>query len=259
MPSLFFPIGSFTSSDKFFWGPSERPAMVALFGPSEQDLERLRAVVESLGTTSVPGLAAALSWRERKAERLLAHELARPNTAILYDPARRVVRWTRVPLPVPTPQRTPPAPTIVPRDDGPKAPRAPPPVLSGGTLKTLCPSCHVALIPTGSPSLAVCPQCGRLSSPRAGNVEASGGSAMTAPQPPAPPGTTPPTDLADRRAQEMFAAYVASKPIPCPKCRTPLRHRGLSEYVCPNCAQTVQFPKATAPAPPTAAPPMRPA
>ena len=52
--------------------------MVALFGPSQQDLDRLRSAVQSLGTTSVPGLAAALSVRERKAEKLLAHELARP-------------------------------------------------------------------------------------------------------------------------------------------------------------------------------------
>jgi hypothetical protein len=229
--------------------------MVALFGPSERDMERLRSTVESLGTTSVPGLAAALSWRERKAEKLLARELARPNTAIAFDPARRVVRWARL-VPTPPPVKDSPPPLPTPPEGRDRAPRAPAPVLSGTILKTLCPSCHVALIPTGSTSLAVCPQCGRLASPRGGI------SAETTPvenEPAARPALPAvPADLSDRRSQEMFAAYVTSKPIPCPKCRTPLRHRGLSEYACPNCAQVVQFPKLSSPVP-APAPPAGPA
>jgi predicted RNA-binding Zn-ribbon protein involved in translation (DUF1610 family) len=213
--------------------------MVSLFGPSEQDLERLRATVQSLGTTSVPGLAAALSWRERKAEKLLAHELARADSPIVYEPARRVVRWARIPLPVPAPTEVPAeAPAVVPAI----APRAPAPVLAGGSLKTLCPSCHVALIPTGSASLAVCPQCGRLSSPHTPGMEMTL-PASTSISSASTPVVATASDLPDRRSQEMFAAYVASKPIPCPKCRTTLRHRGLSEYICPNCAQVVRFPK----------------
>lgn len=238
--------------------------MVALFGPSEQDLERLRVTVESLGTTSVPGLAAALSWRERKAEKLLAHELARPNTALVYDPARRVVRWTRPVPPAPRAPDTPPASEPpLPRPVEPiRAPRASSPVLAGTTLKSLCPSCHVPLIPTGSASLAVCPQCGRLASPRSG---ASPGPVDPPPSSPAESSVRPslPTaatrpDLTDRRSQELFAAYVTSKPIPCPKCRTPLRHRGLSEYVCPSCAHVVQFPKGIAPVPGAPAAPSAP-
>ncbi len=227
--------------------------MVALFGPSERDMERLRTTVESLGTTSVPGLAAALSWRERKAEKLLARELARPNTALAYDPARRVVRWARaVPLPpAPAPAAAPPTPPEEIR----RAPRAPAPVLAGGMLKTLCPSCHVALIPTGSSSLAVCPQCGRLASPRGGVEMVSPTATEPAVQTPAATAApVAPADLSDRRSQEMFAAYITSKPIPCPKCRTPLRHRGLSEYACPNCAHVVQFARTGSPAPPPAAP-----
>jgi predicted RNA-binding Zn-ribbon protein involved in translation (DUF1610 family) len=231
--------------------------MVALFGPSEQDLERLRATVESLGTTSVPGLAAALSWRERKAEKLLAHELARPNTKLAYDPARRVVRWARPPPAVPAPSdRSPPRPDV--RDPASVAPRAPAPVLAGTALKTLCPTCHVALIPTGSASLAVCPQCGRLASARGGgatsaappSTAASVSGAVTV----APAAAATPLNFTDRRSQEMFAAYVTSRPIPCPKCRTPLRHRGPSEYVCPSCAQAVQFPRGTVAGPGAAAP-----
>ena len=79
----------------------------------------------------------------------------------------------------------------------------------------------------------------------------------TSAAPPLPvPTSTSARNVDDRRSQELFAAYVSAKPIPCPKCKTPLRHRALSEYVCPSCGQTVRFPKATEPrAPPIAAPP----
>lgn len=225
--------------------------MVAFFGPSQQDLERLRSTVQSLGTTSVPGLAAALSVRERKAEKLLAHEIARPNSPIVYEPSRRVVRWA---VPAPTPPVAKPTATAPPLPEPPRAPRAPAPVFTPVGLKTLCPHCHVSLQSTGSESLAVCPQCGRLSSTR---EERTAEAAPATPLPPVPaPGTTGPANLDDRRSQELFAAYVSARPIPCPKCRTPLRHRALSEYVCPSCGQSVRFPKAGEPrAPPVAAPP----
>jgi len=230
--------------------------MVAFFGPSEQDLERMRSTVQSLGATSVPGLAAALSWRERKAEKLLAHELARPNTPLVYEPGRRVVRWATASPPASAPEAPPPAaaPSI---RAAPRTPRAPPPVLTGSGFKTLCPSCHVPLMPTGSASLAVCPQCGRLASPRTASPEGPKPVAQV-PSPGAAVGEAAPSSLSDRRSQELFAAYVSSKSLPCPKCRTPLRHRGLSEYLCPNCGQLVRFPKAAevptgATAPPGAA------
>jgi hypothetical protein len=75
--------------------------------------------------------------------------------------------------------------------------------------------------------------------------------ASAPPAPPAPdvssPATSAPKEAetaTDRRSQELFAAYVTSRPIPCPKCRTPLRHRALAEYSCPSCGQSVRFPKA---------------
>ncbi len=249
--------------------------MAGFFGPSEQDLEHLRSTVQSLGTTSVPGLAAALSWRERKTEKLLAHELGRPGTPITYDPGRRLVRWAR-PLPnlspAPTGARAPePVPVRAERPQLPAGP-APSPVFTPAGLKTLCPSCRVPLQSTGSTNLAVCPQCGRLSSvraspavgpeaaPPAGTSAAGAPPARTVPSAPLPATSTttvgdgtPP--VADRRSQEMFAAWVTAKPIPCPKCRTPLRHRGVREYVCPSCGHQVKFtspePTAPAPAPPT--------
>jgi len=237
--------------------------MASIFGPSTADLEHLRTTVRALGTTSVPGLAAALSWRERKTEKLLAHELARPNTPLRYDPSRRTVRWGQVvdlPPPTVTPATLPPAP----REGAPVTPRAPSPVYTPTGLKTLCPSCHVALQSTGSAGLVVCPQCGRLSSARSGAVAAASAPVPAPAPPPAAavparstaPGA-PPTVLSDRRSQELFAAYVTSQPIPCPKCRTPLRHRGVSEYACPSCGQSVRFGAATAPAAPSAPLPAR--
>ncbi len=260
--------------------------MAGFFGPSEQDLERLRSTVQSLGTTSVPGLAAALSWREHKAERLLVYELGRPGTPIAYDPGRRTVRWARPPPIAPPPSAPAPAPVSAPAhppSDGPAAP--PVPVFTPVGLKALCPSCHVPLQTTGSASLAVCPQCGRLSSPRAG-PPAPDAKLGTPARPPAPPPVRPPRaavppapepartppatlspaaptpaaapgDSVDRRSQEMFAAWVTSKPIPCPKCRTPLRHRGVSEYTCPSCGHQVRFPSTGAPGPAVPAGPAR--
>jgi len=223
--------------------------MAALFGPSEEDLERLRSTVQSLGTTSVPGLAAALSWRERKAEKLLAHELGRPGTPLAYDPGRRTVRWALLPAPVPAAE--PAAAPATSRSGALRPPPAPAPVLTPTGLKTLCPSCHVALQSTGSGSLAVCPQCGRLSSVRGTAAGRSDPPAAPAPVTAnaTPDSAAPPLPLADRRSQEMFAAWVTSQPIPCPKCRTPLRHRGVSEYTCPGCGQMVRF---APPAPETA-------
>jgi predicted RNA-binding Zn-ribbon protein involved in translation (DUF1610 family) len=227
--------------------------MAALFGPSPQDLERLRTTVQSLGTTSVPGLAAALSWRERKAQRVLAHELGRPGTPVVYDPGRRTVRWAR-PLPdLPVPAAVPgePAPAVA----VPRIPSAPGPVMTRAGLKTLCPSCKIPLQATGTASLAVCPSCGRLSSVRGGSAAPSAEPSPAESRPPLPPTASISTGgdagapLSDRRSQEMFAAWVTAQPIPCPKCRTPLRHRGVSEYTCPACGQMVRFPATPAGAP----------
>ncbi|MGB6501658.1 MAG: hypothetical protein WBG19_09750, partial [Thermoplasmata archaeon] len=115
----------------------------------------------------------------------------------------------------------------------------PAPVLRGTALKTLCPSCHVPLLLTGSGKLAVCPECGRLSSEKV--PEPSG----PVPVPPTAAERSAATESStDRRSQELFAAYVTARPIPCPKCRTPLRHRGVAEYACPSCGAAVRFPKA---------------
>jgi uncharacterized Zn finger protein (UPF0148 family) len=224
--------------------------MVSIFGRSEDEHERLLTTVQSLGVTSVPGLAAALSWRVRKTEKMLAHELARPGTQLVYEPARRLVRWRR-PLPPPPPpgDSAPAASADVAR--GVRGASRLPAVLRGTVLKVLCPSCHVPLVGTGSGMLAVCPECGRLSSeknpdaPRPAAAAPAPSMPAAAPAPPAAPRPSEPSG--DRHSQELFAAYVTSRPIPCPRCRTPLRHRGVAEYSCPSCGQAVQFGKATGP------------
>ncbi len=222
--------------------------MVSLFRSSSHDLEQLRSTVCSLRETTVPGLAAALSWRPRKVEKLLIEELTRPGTAMAYDPARRVVRWVPVTstvwhVPPPTPAAAPPPPPPRPKVDLGEPLSAPPPVVKGNGLKSQCPSCHVALAPSASPSLSVCPRCGRLFTPRTAPTVREAREPEPRPAAPAPaagPRPVAPT-TADRRSQELLAAYMTARPIPCPRCRTALRHRGLSEYGCPSCGEVVRF------------------
>jgi len=217
--------------------------MSLLFRPSEHDRQALTSAVRSLRETTVAGLAAALSWRTRKVERLLVDELTRPGTLMAYDPARRVVRWAppaTVVWSAPPPATSEPPAPAPPVDLGP-ALAAPPPVVRSGGLRAQCPSCHVALVGSTSPTLDVCPQCGRLFSSRT----ATAAPAEPGPSPSAsssgPSDRTPTTVYSDRRSQELLAAYVTARPIPCPRCRTNLRHKGVSEYSCPSCGETVRF------------------
>jgi predicted RNA-binding Zn-ribbon protein involved in translation (DUF1610 family) len=229
---------------------------MSIFGRSSEELDRLRSAVRMLGTTSVPGLSAALSWREHKTEKILAQELSRPGTPVIYEPGVRVVRWFQ-PVAEAAARSAPPPPehSLTVGEAIPPVPiRNPPVLLHVGGPKALCPTCHTSLLSTGSGTLSVCPECGRLSSERSPEP----------PVPPASPSTPPsgdggsrvPTALTDRRSQEMFAAYVTYRPIPCPKCRTPLRHRGVSEYGCPTCGQLIRFPQSVGPGAVVTAPPL---
>ncbi|MCI4360686.1 MAG: hypothetical protein L3J91_03210, partial [Thermoplasmata archaeon] len=108
-----------------------------------------------------------------------------------------------------------------------------------------CPSCQVAYQPTGTGDHLYCPQCGRLT---AGRSSARPAAEPATPAPairPSPSsGGTASSTLAlgpDRRSQELFAAWVTAQTIPCPKCRTPLRHHGVAEYACPSCGARVAF------------------
>jgi predicted RNA-binding Zn-ribbon protein involved in translation (DUF1610 family) len=208
--------------------------MVSLFRRPGNDLDPLRDAVASLGSTTVPGLAAALGWRERRTEKALFEELARTGTPLAYDPALRLVRWASVGDDPPSPSAD-PSPNALP-GAGSLPPHDPHAALTPSGVKQTCPSCRVPLVAAASGALVVCPHCGRLAHLR--NRGVVGGS----------PNRTPPP-LPDRRSEEMFAAYVNSGPIPCPKCQTPLRHRGVSEYGCPACGEVVRFGAAFIPTP----------
>lgn len=220
--------------------------MAFLFGPSRRDQVHLLSTLQSLNPTSVAGLAAALSWSERKTERVIREIAGAHQSQIMFDPARRMVSIRRAPAAAPSVSisggvaMAPTLPTAPPT-----AAPAPPPLLPkafGGSSR--CPTCQVPLIATSGGEAAVCPQCGQIST-RLGRASAS---APVDRDPPTPPSAPVPVEsgrtvvhAGDRRSQELFAAWVTARPIPCPRCRTTLRHRGVGEYGCPSCGHRVTF------------------
>jgi predicted RNA-binding Zn-ribbon protein involved in translation (DUF1610 family) len=210
--------------------------MVPLFRRDRgEELELLRSTVAQLGEATVEGLAAALGWRRRTTERWLAEELRRPGTPLVYDARQGTVRWAAEEDAAEVPPAFEP-PSFAPRIE--LAPPAPAPPADLPPIRGTCSSCHVPLHPATNGAFAVCPRCGRLSSRRSLEASSSGPPAPF----PAPRDGAAPVPVEDRRLQEMLAAYVTSQPILCPRCRTPLRHRSLAEYVCPTCGREVRFP-----------------
>jgi ribosomal protein L37AE/L43A len=218
---------------------------------SESDRNHAVFTIRSLHSSSVAGVAAALSWSQRRTQRVLNEVAARHPNRIAYDRSAGLVRWLD---PIPPPAPAPPAPP--PRAErsipvSPPTPMPQTPVKWGSENR--CPSCHLPLTPSGTPGIWVCSHCGKLTgSPGASRAAPP----VPEPLPTAEPSNAGPSPLSDRRSQEMLAAWVTSQPIPCPKCRTPLRHRGVGEYACPTCGQHVRFPRegsltaAVAPPPP---------
>jgi predicted RNA-binding Zn-ribbon protein involved in translation (DUF1610 family) len=201
-----------------------------LFGHrSPQDREHLVATLRSLGPTSVNGLSAALTWSERRTTRVVREAIRWGRGAVRFDPVTgRVGFLQTAQAPAPMPPVESPVPAR------PPAP-SPPPLPKAWGASPKCPSCQLPFVSTGTGSGLYCPQCGRLAI----------GGAPTAPAPPVVSGSLerrPPTTLGtDRRSQEAFAAWVSAQPIPCPKCRTVLRHRGVGHYGCPACGAQVAF------------------
>lgn len=215
---------------------------MSLFGGrSHADREHLEQTLRSLGPTSVGGLSAALSWSPRRTQRALLEAVSWGRGAIEYDPVSGRVGFRSRPVPsaearvLASPPES-PAPARV----------DPPPLPKSWNPAPKCPACDVPFVATGSGSGVYCPNCGRLSL-----RGASGGAPPTAPPaaaeaPPVRSGPAtqhgPATTLGDdRHSQELFAAWVTSRPIPCPKCRTSLRHRGVGQYACPACGAQVAF------------------
>lgn len=225
--------------------------MSFLFGSSRRDQVHLLSTLQSLHATSVAGLSAALSWSERKTERVLRDVVGQVGTSVQYDAARRTVRIVRASrgtdLPVavsggamvePTaPPAAVPAPALT---NGPILPKE-----FGGAGR--CPRCQVPLLAAATGDAAVCPKCGQMSTrrvrPAATVIPAAAEPTRASSSPAAPVAENGRTvvESGDRRSQELFAAWVTSRPIPCPRCRSTLQHRGVGEYGCPSCGHRVAF------------------
>ncbi|HZY69396.1 MAG TPA: hypothetical protein VFF67_00250 [Thermoplasmata archaeon] len=233
--------------------------MTPFFGSSRREQVHLLSALESLGSTTVSGLAAALSWSVRKTDRCLTELAGSAAIPITYNRAAGSVTWGDASASVPAPdaQVAPPepAPDALPTRGPAAAGASPRPSTpskgAGAPVRSRCPICHSNLAPTGGDDLGYCVACGRLV-PLASAVQSIPG--LGAAEHKAVAARTTPADGVDRRAQEMFAAYVTSRPIPCPRCRKSMTHRGPGSYACAACGEKVKFPTTELPSPATPAP-----
>src|SRR5258708_22625673 len=132
--------------------------MGLFFGSSRRDQVHLLSTLQSLDRTSIAGLAAALSWSERKTERVTQEIVASHGSQIAFDTARRIVAVRHA-------TQVTPAPAVV------AAPTSA--VIATSVSRTSpfgsgirCTSCGAALVATAQGDSSVCPQCGHLSSRR---------------------------------------------------------------------------------------------
>ncbi|HLY77588.1 MAG TPA: hypothetical protein VKT21_06855 [Thermoplasmata archaeon] len=244
--------------------------------PTPDERQHAIATLTSLGTTSVPGLAAALSWSIPRTEKVL-RELSRRGPAGLVSDARTgTIRWgvptsppARPPPPQPTggpgpswalsaargPARSdptavpstvspPPAraaayrPTIVP-----PAPSATPRGVPNDHALRECARCHTPLVPTGDADVFACPMCGR---------RLTGSGTLVSPSPSRPSAPAGP----DAKVQQLIAAWATGQPAPCPRCRQPLRHTMDGEFRCGACGTRVAYGAPSASPPPLSAGPV---
>jgi len=228
--------------------------------PAPDERQHAIATLKSLGTTSVPGLAAALSWSVPRTEKVLRELLRHRPSDLVYDVRTKTIRWgapappaTRPPAPQSTPGSTsswamsaaraparsgpvtPPAtssssfrasdyrPTVAPPAPSP-APRIGP---SDHALRE-CARCHTPLVPTGDADVFACPMCGR---------RLTSGGTLVSPSPSragAPAGPDP-------KIQQLIAAWATGQPAPCPHCRQPLRHTADGAFSCGSCGARITY------------------
>lgn len=239
---LFEPSAAFPSVDTFLRTTPDLVAMAWFGSRAREEREHVISAVQSLGPTNVDVLSIALSWPARKTERVVREIVRHGGTPLEFDLVHGAVRMRAA---ISGGARASPEPVAAPAAPG--VPVGPAPPTSGGvpavrtTPAPRCLYCHRLMQPADPGATKyVCGSCGHLGSTPA---------AKATPAPGVPTGGPIP----DRRSQEMFAAYVTSRPIPCPRCRTTLRHRGVGEYGCPGCGEVVSFgkdgvPKVTRPA-----------
>jgi predicted RNA-binding Zn-ribbon protein involved in translation (DUF1610 family) len=240
--------------------------------PAPDERAHAIATLQSLGTTSVPGLAAALSWSVPRTEKVLKELSRHGPPGLVYDPRSGTIRWgappaapprsTAPPLPTPasspswgmsaarSPARSSPAPaaavgssgsrptsyrsTVMPPEPSP-APRVAP---SDHALRE-CARCHSPLVPTGTADEFACPMCGRRLTGTGTLVSPSPTRAST----PAGP---------DPKIQQLIAAWATGQPTPCPHCRQPLRHTADGEFRCGSCGARIAYATPSTANPPVA-------
>ncbi|HXQ48176.1 MAG TPA: hypothetical protein VN842_00135, partial [Thermoplasmata archaeon] len=134
-------------------------------------------------------------------------------------------------LPLPEPSGPPKGPVPLRAQD-------PPVVAPRWSGPTACPRCAAPMEPTAHAEALVCSRCGQITGVR--RPSSAPVAPATSSKAPAP-ASGPAGPIPERRLQELFAAYVSSRPVICPKCKTPFRHRGLGMYGCPACGQVVRF------------------
>jgi predicted RNA-binding Zn-ribbon protein involved in translation (DUF1610 family) len=201
-----------------------------LFGGGARDRAQLVRTLETLGQTSVAQLSQALAWPPTRTTKAL-RSLARSGAFITFDAATGAVG----PFAGPPAPASPP-PTAASPASGPAVPPAPS-IPDAGALPIggPCTLCHQPLTATGTPGTFYCAHCGNLETfgtPRPTPASAA---------PTTGPGVQREGGVDDRRAQELFAAWVTGSPIACPRCHRPLDHRGVESYTCPACGERVSF------------------
>jgi ribosomal protein L37AE/L43A len=235
--------------------------------PAPDERQHAIATLQSLGTTSVPGLAAALSWTIPHTEKVLRELLRHGPSGLVYDVRTGTIRWGSQAAPPtrpspstprpgssppwattasPNPTRSPPVappgapspatrtggyrPTVVPPAPTPARPDAP----VDHTLRE-CTRCHTPLVPTGVTDVFACPMCGR---------RVTGGGSLVSPSPSRAVAPTGP----DPKIQQLIAAWATGQPTPCPHCRQPLRHTADGEFRCGSCGARISYGSPSAPA-----------
>ena len=191
---------------------------MGLFDGSVRDQSELLARLNSLGPTDVERLSEALHWPARRTVRAI-RSLARTGGQIVYDASTGEVRAELDDRRPKLPPKESVRPTVP----------APSPTLAGDLPSPgLCPDCRTPLTAAGTPGTFYCSNCGNLET-------------HPSPAPRAQRDAPRTGSLDDRKAQELFAAWATSQPIPCPRCRRPLSHRGVQSYACPACGQLIRF------------------
>jgi predicted RNA-binding Zn-ribbon protein involved in translation (DUF1610 family) len=227
------------------------------------------ATLRSLGPTSVPGLAAALSWSVPRTQKVLGELARRGPPGLVYDVRSGTIRWgPATPPSAAPPSRTPselralggtnspPRTGLSPSPDAsalgrsvtvpPGAfrstvvPPAPSPsirVARSEPTPRECSRCHTPVVPTDTADEFACPMCGRRVTSAGTWVSPSPGHTATAAGP-------------DPRIQQLIADWATGRPSPCPQCHQPIRHTTNGEFHCGSCGTRIAYdPPASSTAP----------